>query len=162
MKGSPIFLWCLGTIGSVFADPYNFPMKSDETNPAQALRGMTPAKRQVFIVDDDVSVCRALRLLLITYGYSVKTYGSAELFLSEVKPEDPGCLIIDIHMPGMDGWQVLANLQRSGAKRPAIIISAEKKEGLQEKSLKAGAVGFLQKPFNDEELVALLESGFQG
>ena len=68
----------------------------------------------------------------------------------------PGCLILDIHMPGLDGWETLQHLIKSGSNRRVIIISAEKNDGLSEKALKAGAVGFLQKPFNDQALVGLI------
>jgi FixJ family two-component response regulator len=112
--------------------------------------------KQIFIVDDDESVCRALSALLVTYGFTVDTFTSAEEFFRAVPNSVPGCLILDIHMPGLDGWETLQHLLASGSSRPVIIISADKNEGLNEKALKAGAVGFLQKPFNDQELVDLI------
>jgi two-component system, LuxR family, response regulator FixJ len=112
--------------------------------------------KQIFIVDDDESVRRALSVLLVTYGFTVGTFASAEEFFHAVSNNVPGCLILDIHMPGLDGWETLQHLFTSGSSRPVIIISADKNEGLNEKALKAGAVGFLQKPFNDQELVDLI------
>ncbi|MCX5688124.1 MAG: response regulator [Candidatus Omnitrophica bacterium] len=112
--------------------------------------------KQIFIVDDDESVCRALSILLATYGFAVDTFNSAEEFFCAVPNSVPGCLILDIHMPGLDGWETLERLLVSGCSRPVIIISADKNEGLKEKALIAGAMGFLQKPFNDQELVDLI------
>ena len=118
---------------------------------------MLSKNKQIFIVDDDVSVCRALSVLLATYGFTVDTFTSTEEFFSAVSNSVPGCLILDIHMPGLDGWETLQYLNKSGSSRPVIIISADKNEGLNEKALKAGAVGFLQKPFNDKALVDLIK-----
>ena len=112
--------------------------------------------KQIFIVDDDESVCRALSILLVTYGFTVGAFTSAEKFFRAVPNNVPGCLILDIHMPELDGWETLQHLLASGSSRPVIIISADKNEGLDEEALKAGAIGFLQKPFNDQELVDLI------
>jgi len=113
-------------------------------------------KKQIFIVDDDESVCRALGVLLGTYGFVVDTFTSPEDFFRAVPNSAPGCLILDIHMPGLDGWETLRRLIASGSRRPVIIISADKSDGLNEKALKAGAAGFLQKPFDDQALVNLI------
>jgi len=118
---------------------------------------MSPENKQIFIVDDDESVCRALSVLLITYGFSVKTFISAEDFFSSVSNSVAGCLLLDIHMPGLDGWETQKRLLKSGSSRPVIIMSAEKSEGLNERALKAGAAGYLQKPFNDQALVDLIK-----
>jgi FixJ family two-component response regulator len=94
--------------------------------------------------------------MLITYGFTVDTFTSAEEFFRTVPNSVPGSLVLDIHMPKLDGWETLQRLFTSGSRRPVIIISAEKNGGLNEKVLKAGAVGFLQKPFNGQELVDLI------
>ena len=113
--------------------------------------------KQIFIVDDDESVCRALNVLLGTYGFTVNSFTSAENFFHTVPNSTPGCLLLDIHMPTLDGWETLNYLRRSGSSRPVIIISADKNGGgLNDRSLKAGAVGYLQKPFNDQALVDLI------
>jgi len=113
-------------------------------------------KKQIFIVDDDASICRALGVLLATYGFTVKTFISAEEFFRAVPNSVAGCLILDIHMPGLDGWETQQRLLKSGSSRPVIIMSADKNAGFSEKALKAEAVGYLQKPFNDRELVDLI------
>ncbi len=119
--------------------------------------GKKPAgKKQIYIVDDDESVCRALKLLLVSYKFQVETFNSAENFFSAVPNITPGCLVLDIHMPGLDGWEAQRRLLKSGSRRPVIIISADENGGLEDQALKTGAMGFLQKPFNDQELVDLI------
>jgi FixJ family two-component response regulator len=113
-------------------------------------------KKQVFIVDDDEAVCRALKCLLMAFGLTVNTFLSAEEFFGAVPNSTNGCLILDLHMPGLDGWKTMKRMIKSGSRRPVIMVSADKKDGLREAALKAGAVGFLQKPFNAQELVDLI------
>jgi FixJ family two-component response regulator len=110
----------------------------------------------IYIVDDDESVCRALKTLLLTYDFEVKTFNSAQHFFDNVAHDDPGCLLLDIHMPGLDGWETQKRLLASGSKRPVIFISAEKKDDATDRALKVGAVGFLQKPVNGQTLVDLI------
>lgn len=117
--------------------------------------------KQIFIVDDDASVCRALGVLLGTYGFTVDTYTCAEEFFRAVPNSVAGCLILDIHMPGLDGWETQVRLVESGSSRPVIFMSADKNGGLNEKALKAGAVGLLQKPFNGQALVDLINVAFK-
>ena len=130
-------------------------MKSEKLQLKESCE-MSLQKKQIFIVDDDESVCRALGVLLVTYGFSVKTFTCAEDFFNAVPNSAPGCLLLDIHMPGLDGWETQQRLLKSGSSRPVIIMSADKNGGLNKKALKAGAAGFLQKPFNDRALVGLI------
>lgn len=113
-------------------------------------------EKQVFVVDDDESVCDALMVLLGTYGFSVRVFNSAEDFFRVVSDSVPGCLVLDLHMPGLDGWGALNLLRSTGSNRPVVIITADKKGGLREKVMAAGASGFLHKPFNDQELADLI------
>ena len=114
-------------------------------------------KKQIYIVDDDESICRALSLLLDTYGFQVQTFASADQFLNSVLKHAPACLILDVHMAGMDGFALQQKLKTNGSKLPIIFISADKTLKFSEQYLKAaGAVGFLQKPFNDQALVNLI------
>ncbi|PIW60514.1 MAG: response regulator [Candidatus Omnitrophica bacterium CG12_big_fil_rev_8_21_14_0_65_50_5] len=121
---------------------------------------MPSDKRQIYIVDDDESMCRALKLLLDAYDFQVETFDSAEKFFSAIPNSVPGYLILDIHMPGLEGWEAQQRLFKSGSKRPVIVITADKNVALKEQALKAGAIGFLQKPFNDQELVDLINQAF--
>ena len=110
----------------------------------------------IYIVDDDESVCRALKTLLMTYDFKVKTFNSAKSFFDAVPNDEPGCLVLDIHMPGLDGWATQRKIIESGSKRPVIFISAEKLDNAADRALKAGALGFLQKPFDAQTLVDLI------
>lgn len=116
--------------------------------------------KQIYIVDDDESVRRALGMVLGTFGFKVETFASAEEFFSSVSPNDPGFLILDIHMPGLNGWATLQRLYTSGSQRPVIIISADKNGGLRERAFKTGALGFFQKPIIDQELVDLINKAY--
>lgn len=124
------------------------------------MKEMLLENKQIFIVDDDESVCRALSILLATYGFTVDTFNSAEELFRAVPNSVPGCLILDIHMPGLDGWKTLRHVLKSGSSRPVIIMSADKNGGLNERALEAGAAGYLQKPFNDQALVDLINIAF--
>lgn len=110
----------------------------------------------IYIVDDDESVCRALKTLLMTYDFAVRTFNSAQSFFDTVAHDEPGCLLLDIHMPGLDGWETQKKILISGSDRPVIFISAEKQDNAAERALKVGAIGFLQKPVNAQTLVDLI------
>src|ERR1700690_1684374 len=99
-------------------------------------------KSNIYIVDDDESVCRALKTLLMTYDFDVKTFNSAHSFFENVAHDAPGCLLLDIHMPGVDGWETQKRILESGSRRSVIFISAEKQDNAAERALKVGAVGF--------------------
>ena len=112
--------------------------------------------KNIYIVDDDESVCRALKTLLMTYDFEVKTFNSAKSFFDAIPNDEPGCLLLDIHMPGIDGWETQKRILDSGSKRPVIFISAEKHEEGSDRAIKLGAVGFLQKPVHGQTLVDLI------
>jgi FixJ family two-component response regulator len=119
---------------------------------------MILTKKKVYIVDDDESVCRALKILLMTFDFEAEIFHSAKSFFDAVSNDDPGCLLLDIHMPGLDGWATQKKLIDSGSTRPVIFISAEKPDIATERALKAGAVGFLKKPVDGQTLVDLINS----
>lgn len=118
---------------------------------------MLSKKKQIYIADDDASVCRALSLLLVTFGFEAQAFTSPVEFLSSVLKHNPGCLILDVHMAGMDGFELQQRLEANGFQIPIIFISANKNLIISPQYLKAaGAVGFLQKPFNGQALVDLI------
>ncbi|MBP9854181.1 MAG: response regulator [Candidatus Omnitrophica bacterium] len=119
---------------------------------------MSSERKKIYIVDDDESVCRALKTLLMTYEFDVETFNSSQSFFDAVPNDRPGCLVLDIHMSGLDGWAAQKKILESGSKRPVIFISAEKQESAADRALKVGAVGFLQKPFNGQSLVDLINA----
>ena len=117
-------------------------------------------KKQIYILDDDESIRRSLKLLMVSYGFAVETFSSAEEFFSDVPNRVSGCLILDIHMPGLNGWDTQQRLINTGYKLPVIVITADKNDRFKERALKAGAVGFLQKPFEDHYLLHMVNQVF--
>jgi two-component system, LuxR family, response regulator FixJ len=117
-------------------------------------------KKQIYILDDDESVLRSLKLLMVSYGFKVNTFSSAEEFFNNVQNNALGCLILDIHMPGINGWDTQQRLTKTGYNLPVIVITADKDDRFKEKALKAGAVGFLQKPFEDHYLLHMVNQLF--
>jgi two-component system, LuxR family, response regulator TtrR len=117
---------------------------------------MSTDKKQIYIVDDDESVCSSLKVLLVGYEFRVRTFSSAEEFLSAVPNSAPGLLILDIHMPGLNGWDTLLRLSKSGSQRPVIVMTVDKNEGLGESALRVGVAGFFQKPIDGQKLVNLI------
>ena len=117
-------------------------------------------KKQIYILDDDESVLRSLKLLMVSYGFAVDTFSSSEEFFTAVPNSAPGCLILDIHMPGLNGWDTQQRLIKTGYNLPVIVITADKDDRFKERALKAGAVGFLQKPFEDHHLLHMVNQAF--
>jgi len=107
----------------------------------------------VCIVDDDASLRRSLRNLLMSVGFRVETFQSAELFLESVPRENPGCVVLDLRMPGMSGLDLLRQLAASGSRIPVIILTAHGDDETRRRSLQAGAVAFLEKPFQSAALL---------
>ena len=116
--------------------------------------------KQIYILDDDESVRRALKFLMISYGFFVDTFASSEEFFSSVSNENAGYLILDIHLVGENGWDTMKRLKETGSTRPVIVITADRKEGVREKALSEGAVGFLQKPFEASYMLHLVNQTF--
>jgi len=111
----------------------------------------------IYIVDDDESVRRSLVRLLGSMGFQAETFPSARDFLDRASPGITGCLIVDVFLPGMNGLELQENLNKMGYKLPIIFISAHHSQPNYKRAMEAGAIGFLHKPFNDEELVKLID-----
>ena len=107
----------------------------------------------VYIVDDDDGMRRALTLLLSTVGYETAAYARPTEFLSRFKPDDPGCLVLDIRMPEMSGLEVQQQLNRMGCMVPIIFITGHGDVPMAVQAMKAGAFEFIQKPFRDQDLL---------
>lgn len=115
-------------------------------------------KPVVFVIDDDESVCRSLRRLMKSVGIKVRTLSSAEDFLNQGCQNIPGCLILDVRMPGISGLELQEKLVKSGLIMPIIFISAHEDVSTREQALKAGAIAFLKKPFEDQILIEKVNS----
>ena len=107
----------------------------------------------VFIVDDDPAVCDSLAVLLKASGFGVETFESATQFLASGGAARHGCLIADIRMPDMDGLALQEELARRGALLAVIIVTGHGDVPLAVRAMKAGAVDFLEKPFDEESLM---------
>lgn len=119
----------------------------------------------VFVVDDDEAVRDSLRWLLEGHGFRVSAFDSAERFLASIPPGTSGamqgCLIVDVRMPGMTGTELHDELIRRAISLPLIFITGHGTVPMAVTSMKKGAVDFLEKPFNDEQLCMLVSSAFQ-
>lgn len=107
----------------------------------------------VHIVDDDESLRRALDSLFRSVGLDTKTYGSAREFLDAKREDKPGCLVLDIRLPGMSGLEFQEQLAGHGVHLPAIMITGHGDIPMSVRAMKAGAVDFLPKPFRDQDML---------
>lgn len=112
-----------------------------------------PADATVFVVDDDQAVRKSLRWLLESVGIAVRTFDSAVAFLDEYDPRQPGCLVLDVRMPGASGIELQERLRETGSKIPIIVITGHADVVTAVRAMKAGAVDFLEKPFSDQLLL---------
>ena len=110
----------------------------------------------ISIVDDDESVREATKGLVRSLGYSTTTFASAEEFLQSRWINDTACVISDVQMPGLSGVELQSRLIAQGNRTPIIFVSAFSDERTRARVLKAGAIGFLSKPFNEERLIEYL------
>lgn len=112
----------------------------------------------VHLVDDDEDVRRTMAFMLGTAGLPVKVYDSATALLQGLDPAQPGCIVSDVRMPGMDGIQLVETLRRRNVTLPVIIMTGHGDIGLAVRAMKAGAADFLEKPFADDVLLAAIEA----
>lgn len=117
-----------------------------------------PLEPAIFVVDDDEAVRQALNALLSVEGYRVRTFDSAEAFLAQLDPDTAGCLLLDVRMPGIDGLELQRQLKRRGIGLSIIIITGHGDVPMAVAALKAGAVDFIEKPFDKDEILAAIES----
>lgn len=109
---------------------------------------MTSSQPVVRVVDDDESIRRSLSGLLESVGLCVRVYGSAQDFLTSDSPETPGCLVLDIHLPGLSGLELQRQLSVTGGALPIIFLTGLEDVPTAVHAMKAGAVEFLTKPLN--------------
>ena len=115
---------------------------------------------RVYVIDDDTAMRDSLDFLLASAGFSVRLFDSAQIFLSELPDLALGCVVTDIRMPGIDGIELLRQLN-SGAgarKLPVIVMTGHGDVPLAVEAMKLGALDFLEKPFEDERLIGMIET----
>jgi len=108
----------------------------------------------VYVVDDDPSVCRSVVRLLHSAGHRAQAFRAPEDFLAQVGLEAPGCLLLDLQLPNLNGLEFQERLQAAGCPMPVIFITGHGDIPASVQAMKAGAVDFLTKPFRDEDLLA--------
>lgn len=113
----------------------------------------------VCIVDDDVSLLRALGRLVRAAGFRVATFASAEEFLDSDPPVSPQCLVLDVRLGGMSGFDLHEHLVAAGGAPPVIFVTAHDDVSTRERARRAGAVQYLRKPFDDDALIAAIRRG---
>jgi FixJ family two-component response regulator len=114
---------------------------------------VSEARPAVFVIDDDSSMRRSLDTLLRSVALDVHLFSSAEEFMRAKRPETPGCLVLDVRMPGMSGLTFQQELAKAGVALPIIFISGHGDVPMTVRAMKAGAVEFLTKPFDDQVLL---------
>jgi FixJ family two-component response regulator len=122
---------------------------------------VTEEQPVVYVVDDDPSVRKALERLLRSAGHEAKIFPSAYEFLNFTHPDGPGCLVLDIKMPGLDGLELQDRLADRGIFYPTIFITGHGTVPKSVKAFKSGAMDFLQKPFEDTELLDAVSRGIE-
>jgi RNA polymerase sigma factor (sigma-70 family) len=107
----------------------------------------------VFVVDDDHAVRKSLDMLVCSVGLAVETYASAQEFLDHYRPDRPGCLVLDVRMPGMSGLELQRHLKEHGVRVPIIIVTGHGDVPIAVRAIKDGALEFLEKPFSKQLLL---------
>lgn len=114
-------------------------------------------QQTIFLVDDDAAIRRSLTFSLQKRGFTVEAYGSAQTFLDHYRPEQAGCLLLDLSMPGMNGLELQSRLVECDIILPIIFITGHGDIPQSVLALKAGAIDFLEKPFRQEVLLERIE-----
>lgn len=114
--------------------------------------------RLVYVVDDEDSIRRAAGFLLKTSGYAVETWESGTEFLRHIRHLAPGCILLDIRMPGIDGLEVQQALRERGIAMPVIVLTGHGDISIAVQAMKAGALEFLEKPISKERLITAIEA----
>lgn len=130
----------------------------------QGATGTPSAKispRRISIVDDDASIREALKSLMRSARFDAEAFASAEEFLASERAHDTACLILDVHLPGMSGFDLQNHLRREQRRIPIVFISAYNDEASQNRALSGGAVAYLGKPVRREPLFQAIRSAME-
>jgi len=119
--------------------------------------GMVETEPVICIVDDDESVRRALTRLVRSSGMRAESFGSPADLLDQGLSDDVGCLLLDIQLPGMDGFELHGRIAAGGSRLPVIFLTAHPDEKKRERARAAGAIAYLEKPFDEEALLEAIQ-----
>ena len=122
---------------------------------------MKESEPVVFVVDDDESVRKALKRLIKSVGMNVETFATARDFLSRQHYEGPSCLVLDVRMPGLSGLDLQQELVKADLTLPIIFITGHGNIPMSVQAIKAGAIDFLEKPFEDQALLDLIQNAIE-
>jgi len=122
---------------------------------------VSAAAAVVFVVDDDPSIRDSLRRLLMSVGFKVELFPSARAFLAARRPDAPGCLVLDVRLPGLSGLDLQRELAATDAELPIIFLTGHGDIPMSVRAMKAGAVEFLTKPFREQELLDAIRSAIE-
>ncbi|MGK6310158.1 response regulator transcription factor [Variovorax sp. DT-64] len=122
---------------------------------------MATERPVVFVVDDDLAMREALQDLLASVGMEVRVFASTQEFMQAQRPDAPGCLVLDVRLPGASGLTFQEELPRAGVDLPVIFITGHGDIPMTVRAMKAGAVEFLSKPFRDQELLDAIDAAIE-
>jgi FixJ family two-component response regulator len=122
---------------------------------------MTEPQPIVFIIDDDISVREGISDLLRSVGLGVQTFASTQEFVDSKRPDAPGCIILDVRLPGRSGLELQQTLGQLGIQLPVIFISGHGDIPISVRAMKSGAMEFLTKPINEQELLDAVQAGIE-
>jgi two-component system, LuxR family, response regulator FixJ len=114
--------------------------------------------RNVYVIDDDPAMRDSLDFLLGSVGFNVRVFDSAQVFLDELAKLGPGCVVTDVRMPGIDGMELLRRISSGARRLPVIVMTGHGDVPLAVEAMKLGALDFLEKPFEDERLIGMIET----
>ncbi len=122
---------------------------------------MSSSHATIFVVDDDTSVRTALKRLIRSLGFPVQTFDSAQAFLEKEMHDGPACLVLDVRMPGTSGIELQVQLAEAGIQIPIIFITGHGNIQMSVKAMKAGAMDFIEKPFEDQKLIDAIHTAIE-
>jgi FixJ family two-component response regulator len=135
-------------------------MKTAEQN-TRGVETASEPPRRISIVDDDASIREALKSLMRSVRFNVEAFASAEEFLASERLDDTACLILDVNLPGMSGFDLQNHLNKERRGIPIIFITAHADEASRQRALKGGAIDFLGKPVRREPLFKAIRSAIE-
>jgi FixJ family two-component response regulator len=127
-----------------------------------AMAGPNFSQSDIYVVEDDIEVRRALLLILSRAGYRVTCFADGLSLIDALRSKPPACILLDIYLPGVSGIEILEGLRGKGYHTPVIVVSGNKCIGTAVEVLKLGAVDYIEKPFGGEDLLARVEHAIRG
>lgn len=156
-------LWWLHTFLSIrYRTRIDAPVPEINMNVTQRDQtGSRTDAETVFVVDSDQSVLNGISSLMATLGVRVRCYRSAEAFLDSRDYENPGCIVTEVHLPGISGLDLQEVLRSRGARHPVIVMTSDADVPIAVRAMLLGALDFIEKPFVDRLLIARVKQGLR-